>query len=190
MRWRLRSASFRDAGKDGRVAALADRVERDEPVGVLAYADGEAVGWCSIAPRDSYAAVLALRRDDRDEQRPVRHVESNAQRPGRERDQVQLGQRQRVQRVTNGDGGEQRGPSQVGGDHRQPAPSVPVGEGPDRQPEQQAGQPLERGQVPHLGRGRVQREHRRQRQRDPGDLIPEHRDRRGTPVPPEHSVPQ
>jgi len=61
MRWRLRSTPFNDAGKDGRVAALADRVDRAEPVGVLAYDDGEAVGWCSIAPRESYAAVLASR---------------------------------------------------------------------------------------------------------------------------------
>ena len=61
MRWRLRSAPFRDAGKDGRVAALAERVRQGEPVGVLAYVDGEAVGWCSIAPRESYAAVLASR---------------------------------------------------------------------------------------------------------------------------------
>jgi GNAT superfamily N-acetyltransferase len=61
MRWRLRSTPFRDAGKDGRVAALAERVRQGEPVGVLAYVDGEAVGWCSIAPRESYAAVLASR---------------------------------------------------------------------------------------------------------------------------------
>jgi GNAT superfamily N-acetyltransferase len=61
MRWRLRSTPFRDAGKDGRVAALAERVGRAEPVGVLAYDDGEPVGWCSIAPRESYAAVLASR---------------------------------------------------------------------------------------------------------------------------------
>ena len=61
MRWRLRSSPFRNAGKDGRVAALADRVRRAEPVGVLAYADGEVVGWCSVAPRESYAAVLASR---------------------------------------------------------------------------------------------------------------------------------
>jgi GNAT superfamily N-acetyltransferase len=61
MRWRLRSTPFRDAGKDGRVAALAERVHQAEPVGVLAYDGGEAVGWCSIAPRESYAAVLASR---------------------------------------------------------------------------------------------------------------------------------
>jgi GNAT superfamily N-acetyltransferase len=61
MRWRLRSAPFRDAGKDGRVAILAERVHQAEPVGVLAYADDEVVGWCSVAPRESYAAVLASR---------------------------------------------------------------------------------------------------------------------------------
>lgn len=61
MRWRLRSTPFRDAGKGGRVAALAERVRQAEPVGVLAYDGGEAVGWCSIAPRESYAAVLASR---------------------------------------------------------------------------------------------------------------------------------
>jgi len=59
MRWRLRSAPFRDSGKEGRVAALG------EPVGVLAYTDAgggdEPVGWCSVAPRESYAAALASR---------------------------------------------------------------------------------------------------------------------------------
>lgn len=65
-RWRLRSTPFREAGKDGRVAALAGQAAAGEPVGVLAYdcdqGDGEGpVGWCSIAPRESYAAVLASR---------------------------------------------------------------------------------------------------------------------------------
>ncbi len=73
-RWRLRSTPFRGAGKEGRVAALAGQVSAGEPVGVLAYdaGDGEGeggeggegdgpVGWCSIAPRESYAAVLASR---------------------------------------------------------------------------------------------------------------------------------
>ena len=29
-------------------------VDRGTPVGVLAYRDGAAVGWCSVAPRESY----------------------------------------------------------------------------------------------------------------------------------------
>ncbi len=61
-RWRLRSAAFRDSTTEQRVEALAGRVRDGEPAGVLAYAgDGEPVGWCSIAPRESYQAVLASR---------------------------------------------------------------------------------------------------------------------------------
>ena len=60
-RWRLRSTPFRDAGKEGRVAALAAQVRAGEPVGVLAYDGDDPVGWCSIAPRESYAAALASR---------------------------------------------------------------------------------------------------------------------------------
>ena len=66
-RWRLRSTPFREAGKEGRVAALAGQVAAGKPVGVLAYDGDEAdegkrpVGWCSIGPRESYAAVLASR---------------------------------------------------------------------------------------------------------------------------------
>jgi GNAT superfamily N-acetyltransferase len=61
LRWRLRSAPFRDSTKEERVAALAGRVRDGEPVGVLAYVGAEPVGWCSIAPRESYQAVLASR---------------------------------------------------------------------------------------------------------------------------------
>jgi GNAT superfamily N-acetyltransferase len=62
MRWRLRSTPFRDSGKEGRAAALAEQVRAGEPVGILAYAGpAEPVGWCSVAPRDSYAAIGASR---------------------------------------------------------------------------------------------------------------------------------
>jgi len=60
-RWRLRSTQFRQAGKEGRVAALAGQVRAGQPVGVLAYDGDDPVGWCSIAPRESYAAVLVSR---------------------------------------------------------------------------------------------------------------------------------
>lgn len=65
-RWRLRSTPFREAGKEGRVTALAGQIAAGKPVGVLAYAEegaegGGPVGWCSIGPRESYAAVLASR---------------------------------------------------------------------------------------------------------------------------------
>ena len=34
--------------------ALRAAVRQGTPVGILGYLDGEPVGWCSIAPRDSY----------------------------------------------------------------------------------------------------------------------------------------
>lgn len=57
MRWRMTSAQFQHSTKDQRVAALDDRVRDGVPVGVLAYVDGEPVGWCSVAPRETYAAL-------------------------------------------------------------------------------------------------------------------------------------
>lgn len=35
-------------------AALKKLVESPQPTGILAYAGGEPVGWCAIAPRDAY----------------------------------------------------------------------------------------------------------------------------------------
>jgi GNAT superfamily N-acetyltransferase len=61
MRWRLPSGQYRDLGRAGRAAALAGLVRVGEPVGVLAYQGDRAVGWCSIAPRDSYRAIGASR---------------------------------------------------------------------------------------------------------------------------------
>jgi GNAT superfamily N-acetyltransferase len=61
MRWRLPSAQFRELGRDGRVVALSELASAGRAVGVLAYEGEDAVGWCSIAPRESYAAVLASR---------------------------------------------------------------------------------------------------------------------------------
>ncbi len=59
LRWRLRSAEFRDAAdRPGRLDGL---VADARPVGVLAYRDGEPVGWCSVAPRASYAAIAAAK---------------------------------------------------------------------------------------------------------------------------------
>ena len=52
---------WRDAGpnrgrltNDDRKALLAQRVEAGSPIGILAYSEGTPVGWCSIAPRETY----------------------------------------------------------------------------------------------------------------------------------------
>jgi len=71
MRWRLTSTQFRKSTKDDRVAALEQLVEEDTPIGVLAYAEGEPVGWCSIAPRETYEALERYRALPRIDDSPV-----------------------------------------------------------------------------------------------------------------------
>jgi GNAT superfamily N-acetyltransferase len=61
MRWRLSSADFQRSTTEGRVAALEARVRQGTPVGILAYLEGEPVGWCSIAPRETYASLERYR---------------------------------------------------------------------------------------------------------------------------------
>lgn len=71
MRWRLTSSAYRASTKETRVAALDGRVRRGEPVGVLAYLDGVPVGWCSVAPRESYLALERFKALGRIDDRPV-----------------------------------------------------------------------------------------------------------------------
>lgn len=61
MRWRMPSTEYKASTKESRIAALEGLVRKGTPVGVLAYAGGEQVGWCSIAPRETYAALERFR---------------------------------------------------------------------------------------------------------------------------------
>jgi GNAT superfamily N-acetyltransferase len=71
MRWRMRSAVFSRSTRDGRNRALTDTVRGGLPVGVLAYLDEEPVGWCSVAPRQCYAALERYRALPRLDEQPV-----------------------------------------------------------------------------------------------------------------------
>jgi GNAT superfamily N-acetyltransferase len=58
MFWRLTGGEFsRDAGPGTR-RALKNLVERGATPGLLAYSQGQPVGWCSVAPRDEFPRVL------------------------------------------------------------------------------------------------------------------------------------
>ena len=57
MRWRMTSTAFQRSTKATRVAALQNLVCDGIPVGILAYRDGEPVGWCSVAPRETYEGL-------------------------------------------------------------------------------------------------------------------------------------
>jgi GNAT superfamily N-acetyltransferase len=71
MRWRMTSTDYQRSTTESRVAALDELVRRGTPVGVLAYVGGDPVGWCSIAPRDTYASLERSRALPRVDDAPV-----------------------------------------------------------------------------------------------------------------------
>jgi len=54
MTWRLTSTQYQQLDSVGRRNALESLVKAGTPTGILAYQDGEPIGWCSIAPRETY----------------------------------------------------------------------------------------------------------------------------------------
>lgn len=57
MWWRTTRARFAEQAGEGNRQAMKGIVASGEVPGILAYLDGEAVGWCSVAPRESYASL-------------------------------------------------------------------------------------------------------------------------------------
>jgi GNAT superfamily N-acetyltransferase len=57
MRWRLSSSEFRRLKSADRKRALEGRVRAGMPIGILGYLGEEPIGWCSIAPRETYALL-------------------------------------------------------------------------------------------------------------------------------------
>lgn len=54
--WRLRHSEFAETSAAEHKAVIRDRVRSDTPPGLIAYRDGEPVGWISVEPRDRFAA--------------------------------------------------------------------------------------------------------------------------------------
>jgi len=52
--WRDVRGTEGRSDKEARHDEMEQRVREGEPVGILAYLDGEPVAWCSVAPRDTY----------------------------------------------------------------------------------------------------------------------------------------
>ena len=71
MRWRMASSAYRRSTKEDRVAAMEELVRAGTPVGILAYSGTTPVGWCSVAPRESYAALERSRVLPRVDDAPV-----------------------------------------------------------------------------------------------------------------------
>jgi GNAT superfamily N-acetyltransferase len=52
--WRVNENKKTIPGKAGKKASMYNRVINDIPIGILAYLENEPIGWCSIAPRETY----------------------------------------------------------------------------------------------------------------------------------------
>jgi GNAT superfamily N-acetyltransferase len=61
MWWRRPRADFVRGKGDGNRRAFRRVVAAGPPPGVLAYAGGQPVGWCAIAPRDAYPRFIRSR---------------------------------------------------------------------------------------------------------------------------------
>jgi GNAT superfamily N-acetyltransferase len=61
MYWRLSHAEFEKRKGDKNKRAFKRLVASPEAPGVLAYARGEPVGWCAVAPRQAYPRLARSR---------------------------------------------------------------------------------------------------------------------------------
>jgi GNAT superfamily N-acetyltransferase len=71
MWWRLTRSEFAERKGQENKAALKSIVEAGEVPGLLAYADGQPVAWCSVAPRETFAALERSRTLARIDEEPV-----------------------------------------------------------------------------------------------------------------------
>jgi GNAT superfamily N-acetyltransferase len=71
MRWRMTSTEFHGSTRAGRASKLKAMVAAGMPVGVLAYRGDDPVGWCSIAPRETYQGLERYRALPRLDEQPV-----------------------------------------------------------------------------------------------------------------------
>jgi GNAT superfamily N-acetyltransferase len=71
MWWRLPRSEFDRQKGEGNREAFRSVVFGGEPPGLLAYIDGQPVGWCALAPREQYGALERSRILKRVDERPV-----------------------------------------------------------------------------------------------------------------------
>lgn len=67
MAWRADREERKHSDGASRKAFLKARVDAGIPVGILAFAGGEPVAWCSVAPKETYRRLDDLNRDEPDE---------------------------------------------------------------------------------------------------------------------------
>jgi len=58
MSWRKPKAEFERGKEGGNRASLRAALKKGPSPGILAYAGGEPIGWCAVAPREVYVAMV------------------------------------------------------------------------------------------------------------------------------------
>jgi len=71
MYWRLTRAEFDQKRGQGTKRALKKIVNAGQVPGILAYAEDEPIGWCSVAPREDFAVLDRSRLLKRVDDQPV-----------------------------------------------------------------------------------------------------------------------
>ena len=71
MWWRLKRSEFERRQGDGNKRALKKIVASGEEPGILAYAGGQPIGWCAVAPREAYPVLDRSPTLKRVDDRPV-----------------------------------------------------------------------------------------------------------------------
>ena len=57
MWWRITRSKFDESGNRGNRKSMKALVAAGTVPGILAYENGEPIGWCSVAPREEYASL-------------------------------------------------------------------------------------------------------------------------------------
>jgi len=71
MWWRLKRSTFNEQKGEKNKSAFKSVVDSGESPGILAYSEGVPVGWCAIAPRETYPALERSRVLKRLDDKPV-----------------------------------------------------------------------------------------------------------------------
>lgn len=71
MWWRLSRSQFNKQKGEGNKKGLKKIVDAGEIPGILAYTEGEPIGWCSVAPRETFSTLERSRILKRVDEKPV-----------------------------------------------------------------------------------------------------------------------
>ena len=71
MWWRLKRSQYVKQKGPGNRRALKKIVDSGEIPGLLAYADGQPIAWCSVGPREAYSTLERSRILKRVDDKPV-----------------------------------------------------------------------------------------------------------------------